>query len=85
MTKSQNRRWPAGFTLIEVIGATSVMLLGFIAVETVVQQSLRTVRRSVDGLVAVHLAEEGLELVRSIRDNNRAAGSEWNTNLNPKP
>lgn len=77
---------PKGFTLIETV--ISVALLGFAIVGpmTLSSSSIRASRDSRMHLEAIHLAEEGVEVIRNIRDNNSAPdptpnGSAWRTSL----
>src|SRR3989344_9565515 len=68
-----------GFTLVEVTIVAGIIITGMVAVQTAVQYGLRAATSNVDGMVAAHLAEEGLELVRNIRDTNWAKDALWDT------
>lgn len=59
-----------GFTLVEVIVATSVIVVGVLATVTVANVSVGASGDNERKVVATNLAREGLELVRNIRDTN---------------
>jgi len=71
----------AGFTLLEVLVALSVLIMGLLASVSLLTKtsSLNTVIS--DRLIASHLAQEGVELVRNLIDNNILAGRIWNSGL----
>ncbi|MEK7510761.1 MAG: hypothetical protein AAB582_00795 [Patescibacteria group bacterium] len=58
------------FTLIETLVAITIVLLAVMGPFQLVQQSLSASYVARDQVVATALAEEGLEYVRAIRDNN---------------
>lgn len=63
-----------GFSLLEVLGAIFVLSFGIMAVLSLISNSARNSIDSRDHVVAAGLAQEGLELVRNIRDNNFFSG-----------
>jgi len=71
----------AGFTLLEVLVALSVLIMGLLASVSLLAKtsSLNTVIS--DRLIASHLAQEGIELVRNLISNNILAGEIWNHGL----
>lgn len=69
MTTSPQR----GFTLVETLVAITIIALAMVGPLYAVQQSLNASRNARDQLVASSLAQEGIEYVRSIRDNNYLA------------
>jgi hypothetical protein len=72
--RSKNQR---GFTLAETIAALFVFLVGIVAVMTLVSDTLRTSYKSAGKLTAIYLAQEGIEIVRNIRDENWINGRNW--------
>lgn len=62
---------PKGFTVIEVIATIGILLFGILGGLSAVTIGLRAGTDSVNRTIATHLAAEGLELVRNIRDTNR--------------
>ena len=75
-----------GFTLIEVLAAMFIMLIGVLGVFSLISRTV-TFNSSVNSqLVASYLAQEGLELVRNIRDTNflkihKGAGGNWTDDI----
>ena len=59
-----------GFTLIEVILAISILTLAVGGSFALIQQTLVAASIANSKLIASYLAQEGLEIVRNIRDNN---------------
>lgn len=59
-----------GFTLVETLVAISIIALAMIGPFQAVQNALSTSYVARDQLVATHLAQEGAEYIRGIRDGN---------------
>ena len=59
-----------GFTLIETLVAISVLAIALVGPFTAIQNALMSSYTARDQLIASALAQEGLEYIRSIRDNN---------------
>lgn len=77
-----------GFTLLEVIMALFVLTLGVSASFALVQQSVSSVNSYKQKLTAAYLAQEGMEIVKNIRDSNLLTQREdptvqWDENLSP--
>lgn len=64
------KRHIAGFSLIEAIVSITLLVVAITGPLALSSQSLRASREAKNELEAVHLAEEGIEIVRSVRDNN---------------
>ncbi len=79
--QSLDIRHSRAFTLIEVIIAISVIGLVITAAYGLTQSSLKIGRTTMNQFVAFHLAEEGLEVVRNMRDSNWLQNKSWRTNL----
>jgi len=77
-----------GFTLIEALVAISILIVGILSSFLVVNRVLYSVTNISDRLTASFLAQEGLELVRNIRDTNllrifnNSEPISWNNGLN---
>lgn len=71
----------SGFTLIEIIMAISVIALVVTAAAQLTQSSLQAGKSSMQRFEANHLAEEGTEIVRNIRDSNWLRNKPWRENL----
>ena len=73
-----------GFTILEVIVAIFVITAGIIGVMALVAQTIGSVTVSSQKLIAAYLAQEGIEIVRNIRDTNWVEGSaNWDDDLEP--
>lgn len=70
-----------GFTILELIVAIFVMTTGIIGAYIAVQAPLHYTGFYNTQLTAYYLAQEGVEIVRNIRDTNWVAGGDWNTGL----
>jgi hypothetical protein len=75
-----NRKYQHGFSLAEVVAALFVFMIGAVAMLSLVSASLRESKRSEGRLTAIYLAQEGIELVRNIRDQNWINGRSWRSN-----
>lgn len=61
-----------GFSILEVMLAATVLVVGIVAVIALISSSIRNSANSRDQIIATDLMQEGLELVRNVRDNNQA-------------
>lgn len=71
-----------GFTLLEVLVAVFLLTIGIGGVFVLVSQTAVSAQLTEARLEAVHLAQEGVELVRNVRDANflkiyKGEGSDW--------
>ncbi len=71
-----------GFTLIEVIIAIFLIIVGMVGVLITIQNIFPSIRIVSSQLTATYLTQEGIEIVRNIRDTNWLNGQDWNTNIN---
>ncbi len=69
-----NRVTQRAFSIIEVMIATGVVAIGLTAVLQLLAGSLDASFRDSEAIVATELAQEGLEYVYNVRDNNLANG-----------
>jgi prepilin-type N-terminal cleavage/methylation domain-containing protein len=65
------------FTLVETMVAISILAIALMGPFTAVQNALTSSYVSRDRLIASTLAQEGLEYVRSVRDNNYLSSFSW--------
>lgn len=70
-----------GFSLIEVVIGIAVITLIITAAAEITRSSIRMGSITSNELIANHLAEEGLEIVRNIRDSNWLRNQRWDTGL----
>lgn len=71
-----------GFTLIEALVAITVLILSVVGPISLIGDAVHKLFYVRDEVVAINLAQEGLEAVRQVRDNNMIAGAAWDTGFN---
>jgi len=73
------------FTLIEVLISVAVVIAALIGVLSLATLGISSIRVNKSKIIAANLAEEGLELVKNIRDNNwlnyKRSASNWRDGL----
>lgn len=67
----------SAFTLLETLVAVAVLLMALLGPFAIAQQSLRSAYYARDQVTAFYLAQEGVEFVRAIRDENYLSGNPW--------
>lgn len=70
-----------GFTLIEVMVAVAVLSIGFVGAANLISYNISNSAKAINKTIATNLAQEGLELVRNIRDTNWLSGIGWDADL----
>lgn len=70
-----------GFTLVEVIVAIGIISLVSVGVMFGISLNLTSAARIKNNLIASNLAQEGLEIVRSIRDRDWHLGNSFGSSL----
>ncbi|MCH8244688.1 prepilin-type N-terminal cleavage/methylation domain-containing protein [Patescibacteria group bacterium] len=75
-----------GFTLIEVLAASFIIIMGVGGAMALIQQSISFTSNAALQLEASYLAQEGMEIVRNIRDTNllkihKGVGGNWTDGL----
>jgi len=78
--KTKNMR---GFTLVEMLVAITVLLVGIASPLTIASKGLFAARVARDQMVASYLASEAIDYVRAVRDTNALQGSNWLSGLGP--
>jgi len=76
-----NKIMKQGFTLMEAIVAIFLLTVGIVGVLSLVTQTISSATFSKDKLIAAYLAQEGVEIVRNIRDTNWLQEWSWNNGL----
>ena len=66
-----SQKWSRGYTLVEALVAISIVLVATTAPFVLIQRSLNEAKFAQDQVIASNLAQEGIEMVRAIRDSNR--------------
>lgn len=72
-----------GFSLLESLLSIFLVTVGIVAVLALFSGAITQTLDSKNQQIAVSLAEEGMELVRNIRDNNWAAGKDSFDSIDP--
>ena len=62
-----NRR---GFSLVEVLVTLFVLSIGLVAISTLMTGNIKSSENAKNQIIASQLAQEGIELVRNLKDNN---------------
>jgi type II secretory pathway pseudopilin PulG len=70
MIKKFFKKQKNGFTVVEALVAISILLLAITSAFTVAQSSLQSTNYAKNKITAYYLAQEGLEYIRHLRDNN---------------
>lgn len=79
--KFRQNKAEEGFTLIETIVATGVIVTALVSSLALINSSLVLASNFQDRLTASNLAAEGIEVIRNIRDNNWLQNLSWNSGL----
>lgn len=70
-----NQKFLSGFSVPEVLLSIFVLSVGLTSIIALVSASLRDSLANNDSIIGTDLAQEGIELVRNVRDNDYAAGN----------
>ena len=81
MDEHQNNTMKNGFSLLEVIIAIFVIVIGIVGAVNLISYSISSVAIAKSQVIATNLTQEGVELVRGIRDSNWIEDVAWNTGL----
>lgn len=72
----------SAFSLVEIIVVLFIISLGLVGVLSLIVQNIQSQNLNKNNLVAYQLAQEGIELIRRVRDTNWKNGQEWDHELN---
>ncbi len=81
MNKKLLKNHKKGFTLVETIIATAVILLSITGPLTIATRSLTSAVFARDQVTAFYLAQEAVEFIRNKRDNNTLSNTLWTDGL----
>ncbi len=70
-----------GFTLLELLVTIFIIAIGLIGAYIIAQYPLSQISVSMNRLKAAYLAQEGIEIVRNIRDTNWIEKEDWTRGL----
>ena len=79
------KRFQKGFTLIETLVAIAILLIAVVGPISLIGDALHKLYYAKDQIIAINLAQEGIEVVRQVRDSNMLAWDgatpPWNTGI----
>lgn len=70
-----------GFTLLEMLISLLVIVVGVLGVFTAVARFSQNTQQEKENLIASYLCQEGIEIIKNIRDTNWVANSAWDNGL----
>ena len=70
-----------GFSLVEVVVILFIMSLGLVGILSLIVQNIQSQNYNKNNLVAYQLAQEGVELIRKVRDTNWREGLAYDDKL----
>ena len=70
-----------GFSLIEVLAVLFIVSVSLIGLVSLIIQNIQAQTINKNNLIAYNLAQEGVELIRQVRDSNWRADLAYDTNL----
>lgn len=70
-----------GFGIIESIVSIYIITMGLLGLMSLIEQSLKVQRLNKNAIISSELAQEGLELVRNIRDDNWKNEADWRKDI----
>lgn len=70
-----------GFSLIELVAVIFIVSLGLVAMISLIVRVFKYSHLVSSKLEASYLAQEGIELVRNLRDSNWLEGSDWDQGI----
>lgn len=79
----KNLKLQKSFTLLEVLIAIFALTIGVMAAFGSIAQAISAATFAKNRLIASFLAQEGIEIVKNIRDSNWIQNKNWNEGLNP--
>jgi type II secretory pathway pseudopilin PulG len=70
-----------GFTIIEILAVIFFLSVAMVGALIAIQQTMAWTETSFQRLTAIYLAQEGIEIVRNIRDTNWLKNNVWDQGL----
>jgi len=70
-----------GFTLLETMFAILIVSIGILGIHNGMNFATKNTRLARENFIGTYLAQEGVEIVKNMRDNNWVNGWAWNTGL----
>jgi len=70
-----------GFTLLEMLISIMVITIGVLGIYSAVLKYTKATQVARENLTAAYLGQEGIEIIKNIRDSNWVSDATWNTGL----
>jgi|SRR3989338_1498623 len=70
-----------GFSLLEMIAAVMILTIGVSAIAGLINSTISSSRGIEERIIATYLAQEGVEVIRNIRDTSWIEGENWDEDL----
>lgn len=83
MLKIQHKK--AAFSIIEIIIVLFIISIGLIGILSLIVQNIQSQNYNQGNLVAYQLSQEGIEMIRRLRDSNWKNGQDFNADLAVAP
>jgi len=77
------RRVRSAFSLVEIVVILFIISLGLVGILSLIIQNIQSQSYNKNNFIAYQLAQEGVELIRQVRDSNWKNGVNFGTNLVP--
>lgn len=74
----KNRSKNDGFTIIETLVAITILMISIAGPLTVAHKGLTSALYARDQMIASYLAQDAIEYIKNLRDNNLLKGQAWN-------
>lgn len=81
MRTSKNLKFKAGFSLMEILVVLFIVSTAMLGIVSLIIQNIQVQSINKNNLIASSLAQEGIELIRNVRDVNWKNGYDFDTNL----
>ncbi len=75
----------SAFSIIEIIVVLFIISIGLIGILSLIVQNIQSQNYNQGNLIAYQLSQEGVELIRRLRDTNWNSSQDFNTDLAPAP
>lgn len=81
MLNKRKKNHYKGLTILETIIAIFIITIGVLSIFAAINYNLSTVSYNSNRFIAIYLAQEGIEIIRNIRDNNFLNDNDWRLGL----
>lgn len=81
MTTNISNNSREGFTLVETLVAIAILLIAVVGPISLIGNAIHNLYYAKDEMIAINLAQEGIEVVRQKRDSNLLSNTSWDTDF----